>query len=247
MRTGNLLLLSFALTSGALADEDAALRAYEQGKYANALREWRVLAEKGDVEAQFRLGAMFDKGEGTRPQPGEAVNWYRIAAYQGHPKAQYALGMLYAAGKGTPRNDIRAYMWLSLVSEGIQEGAAKQRDLLAARMRPAEIAEAQALVKSWEPAFRPGDNVSAPVVLVHVDPEYPEAARNVSATGSVLLDVIVDSTGDVRDIRVLRGMGWGFEEKAAQAVSRWKFRPGSRNGQPVAVQARVEVAFHQHR
>ena len=260
MRTGNLLLLGFALVSPALADKDAALRASQERKFTKAFREWRVLAEKGDVEAQFRLGAMFDKGEGTRAQPGEAMNWYRIAAYQGHSKAQCALGLMYAAGKGAPRNYVRAYMWLSLASASSEQEAARQRDLLGREMSPAQIVEAQALARSWEPAFRPGngcgttiaagegtEDVSAPIVLSHVDPEYSEAARNARITGTVLLDVIVDSKGQVRDIRILRGIGWGLEEKAAEAVSKWKFRPGSRNGEPAAVQTRVEVNFQQGR
>jgi TPR repeat protein len=66
MRTGNRVPLGFALISPSLAYNDASLRAYEEGKYTKAFREWQVLAEKGDVEAQFRLGAMFEKGKGTR-------------------------------------------------------------------------------------------------------------------------------------------------------------------------------------
>ena len=47
----------------------------------------------------------------------------------------------------------------------------------------------------------------------------------------------------VRDIRVLRSLGFGLDEKAIEAVKKWKFRPGSKNGQAVAVQATIEVNF----
>ncbi len=46
-----------------------------------------------------------------------------------------------------------------------------------------------------------------------------------------------------RDIRVVRSLGLGLDEKAIEAVTKWKFRPGYRNGQPVSVLATIEVNF----
>jgi periplasmic protein TonB len=53
----------------------------------------------------------------------------------------------------------------------------------------------------------------------------------------------VDPTGKARDIRVVRSLGLGLDEKAIEAVNKWKFRPGVKNGQPVSVQATIEVNF----
>src|SRR5229473_2965729 len=77
--------------------------------------------------------------------------------------------------------------------------------------------------------FRVGGGVSAPVVLYKVDPEYAEEARKAKYSGTVVLQLIVDSGGCARDIRVDHSLGLGLDEKAVEAVKRWKFRPGYRN------------------
>src|SRR5215472_15421044 len=91
--------------------------------------------------------------------------------------------------------------------------------------------------------FRVGGGVSAPVVLYKVDPEYSEEARKAKYSGTVVLQLVVDSSGKARDVRVVRSLGLGLDEKAIEAVNKWKFRPGFRNGQPVAVMATIEVNF----
>jgi TonB family protein len=91
--------------------------------------------------------------------------------------------------------------------------------------------------------FRVGGGVSAPVVLYKVDPEYSEEARKAKYSGTVVLQLIVDSSGKARDIRVVRSLGLGLDEKAIEAVNKWKFRPGYKGGQPVAVMATIEVNF----
>lgn len=53
----------------------------------------------------------------------------------------------------------------------------------------------------------------------------------------------LDANGNTRDIRVTRPLGLGLDEKAIEAVSKWRFRPAMKNGRPVAVQAQVEVNF----
>jgi TonB family protein len=187
---------------------------------------------------------MYRNGEGTHPQPSEAAAWYWKAAYQGFSSAQYELGMMCAVGRGIPKNYANAYMWLSLASTSSEDEAAKQRDVIAKEMPAAEITEVQQLVKSWQPAFPVGHGVSAPVIISHVDPEYPEEARRAKISGTVFLQVIIDATGRVRDILVMRGPGHGLEAKAIQAVGQWRFRPGSRNGQPSTTQVPVEVNFN---
>jgi len=91
--------------------------------------------------------------------------------------------------------------------------------------------------------FRVGGGVSTPVVLYKVDPEYSEEARKAKYAGTVVLQLIVDAAGKAQSIRVARSLGLGLDENAIQAVKKWKFRPGYRNGQPVAVIATVEVNF----
>lgn len=91
--------------------------------------------------------------------------------------------------------------------------------------------------------FRPGGDVSMPQLLSKVEPEYSEEARKAKYSGTVLLSIVVDEHGLPRDIRVIRPVGLGLDEKAVEAVSRWRFRPGLKGGRPVAVEANIEVSF----
>jgi TonB family protein len=88
-----------------------------------------------------------------------------------------------------------------------------------------------------------GGEVSAPLLISKTEPEYSEEARKAKYSGSVLLTIVVDESGGPRDIRVVRALGLGLDEKAIEAVRGWRFRPGMKGGRAVAVQAQVEVSF----
>lgn len=92
-------------------------------------------------------------------------------------------------------------------------------------------------------AFKVGGGVSQPTLLVKVDPEYSEEARKAKYSGTVTLQLVVDVDGKAKNIKVMRGVGLGLDEKAVEAVQKWKFIPGKKNGQPVPVYATVEVNF----
>jgi TonB family protein len=91
--------------------------------------------------------------------------------------------------------------------------------------------------------FRVGGGVSAPQLVIGVEPEYTEAARKAKYQGTVVLYAVVDADGKVRDLKVVRALGLGLDEKALEAVRQWKFRPGMKDGRPVAVAASIEVTF----
>ncbi len=93
-------------------------------------------------------------------------------------------------------------------------------------------------------AFRVGGGVSAPKAIYSPDPEYSEEARKVKHMGTVVLWLVVGPDGKPRDIRVLRTLGLGLDEKAIEAVKNWRFEPAMKDGKPVAVQINVEVNFH---
>ena len=92
-------------------------------------------------------------------------------------------------------------------------------------------------------AFKVGGGVSAPLLISKVEPEYSEEARKAKYQGTVLLYIEVDPSGKAVNIRVVRSLGLGLDEKAIEAVKKWKFKPGYKNGQPVTVQATIEVNF----
>jgi TonB family protein len=86
-------------------------------------------------------------------------------------------------------------------------------------------------------------NVSAPVPIYKPEPEYSEQARKAKLNGTVKLSIVVDIDGNAKNIRVVRPLGMGLDEKAVEAVAKWRFKPGMKDGLPVAVKANVEVNF----
>ncbi len=92
-------------------------------------------------------------------------------------------------------------------------------------------------------AFTVGGQVIGPVPIYKPEPAYSEEARKAKYSGTVTLWIVVDPQGSVRDIRLVKGVGMGLDEKAEEAVRTWKFKPGTRLGVPVAVRVMVEIAF----
>jgi len=91
--------------------------------------------------------------------------------------------------------------------------------------------------------YRVGGGVSAPSLLYKVEPEYSEEARKSKHQGTVLLYVEIDLNGRAQNVRVINPLGQGLDEKAIEAVKKWKFRPGIKDGKPVRVAASIEVNF----
>lgn len=91
--------------------------------------------------------------------------------------------------------------------------------------------------------FKVGGGVSAPKALDTPDPEYSEEARKAKYQGTCILWLIVDSSGHPQQIKIARSLGMGLDQKAIEAVKRWKFEPAMKDGHPVAVQINVEVNF----
>ena len=132
------------------------VEAAESGDYVTALRLWRPLAAQGHAYAQYNLGGMYHQGQGVPRDYAEAAKWFRLSAEQGYSQAQYNVGVMYGEGRGVPQNNVQAHMWLSLAASRSPPGelrymAVKARDLIAERMTPAQIVEAQKLTREWHP------------------------------------------------------------------------------------------------
>ncbi len=90
---------------------------------------------------------------------------------------------------------------------------------------------------------RIGGGVSAPVVLFAPEPEFSEEARKAKVAGNVLVYLQVDTNGNPTHVRVIKGIGMGLDEKAMEAVHKYKFKPAMEDGRPVPVEMNVEVNF----
>lgn len=91
--------------------------------------------------------------------------------------------------------------------------------------------------------LRVGGNVKAPRVLARPQPAYNEVARRARIQGIVILEAVIDKQGNVERVKVIRGLPMGLTESAVDAVKKWKFRPGTLNGQPVDVIFNLTVNF----
>jgi TonB family protein len=83
----------------------------------------------------------------------------------------------------------------------------------------------------------------APILVFRQEPEYSEEARAAKLQGTVLVSLVVGEDGQPRNVRVRKSLGLGLDENAVEAVSRWRFRAGTKDGQPVAVESSIEVDF----
>jgi periplasmic protein TonB len=92
------------------------------------------------------------------------------------------------------------------------------------------------------PAGRQG--VTVPQVIFNPEPSFSDEARKAKAQGIVMLLMVVGKDGHPYDVRVGQSLGMGLDEKAIEAVNRWRFKPATFNGQPVATRIAVQVDFH---
>jgi TonB family protein len=88
-----------------------------------------------------------------------------------------------------------------------------------------------------------GDGVSAPEPLRKVDPAYPATLMRDRVEGVVILYAVIRSDGTVGDVRVLQGVQDTLDENAREAMQKWHFRPGTKNGAPVDLEAVIKIPF----
>jgi TPR repeat protein len=128
------------------------------------------LAEQGDAEAEYNIGALYATGRGVPQNFKEAVSWYLKAANQGVAEAQQELAYMYLSGYGTSQNFFFAYLWSSLAAAQGITLAEHTRDVAAARLGSDQISYAQELTQRW----RPGQPI--------LPPPSPEAGKLICDT-----------------------------------------------------------------
>jgi protein TonB len=105
------------------------------------------------------------------------------------------------------------------------------------------VLRAQEASSPKEGAFHVGSTVSEPALIHKVEPEYTEAACQAKLEGTVSFQVTVKKDGSFEIVKVLKTLGMGLEQKAADAVKQWKMRPPTKEGKPVDINATVELTF----
>lgn len=96
---------------------------------------------------------------------------------------------------------------------------------------------------SGDSPLRVGGDVKPPVVINRVEPVYPDQAKKSRISGIVIVEVIVDHTGVVKDARILKPLPYGLDQAALDAVKQWTFRPASLNGNAVDAFFNLTINF----
>jgi len=91
--------------------------------------------------------------------------------------------------------------------------------------------------------YRPGAGISPPSILREVTPDYTDEGRRRAVQGDVVLEIVVRADGSVGSVKTLQGLGYGLDQRAADAVRQWRFNPARRYGTPVDVIVEVAVEF----
>lgn len=91
--------------------------------------------------------------------------------------------------------------------------------------------------------YRPGSGIEPPSLLREVKPDYTEEARRRGVEGEVVMEIVVRRDGSVGDVRVLKGLGFGLDQRAVDAVRQWRFTAATRLGKVVDVLVEVSMEF----
>ena len=185
----------------------------------------------------------------TGNEIGRAMTWLAFLAQNDPAKSGDAESILRAAlaieDPGSSEQALTTEFLARLMrkqervaeAETLEQSAVGMRKARAARLSPSA---SQSVVSN---ALRVGNGVSAPSLLYKMEPSYTEEARVTKQQGTVLLKVVIDVDGVARDIQVVKSLGLGLDEKAVEALSAWRFKPGEAGGVPVPVQAQIEINF----
>ncbi len=160
--------------AGDVADFDVGLSAFAAGDYATAYKEWSALASQGDVEAQFALGELYERGKGVAANDAKAAEWFAKAADKGHLRSQVKLASLYAEGRGVARDAVKALeLWSKAALQG--NGTAQVRVAEAYR-RGEGVTRDLAIAQEWYRNAADGGDGTARVELFEVAQEIEREA-----------------------------------------------------------------------
>jgi hypothetical protein len=146
MRLRVLLAFSVLLWSmAAVAGLKEGYEALSKKDYVTAASEYRPLAERGDPEAQYRIGRMYEFGNGYAQDKAQGIAWIRKAAAQGHADAEQELGVIYATGDGVKQDNVQAVAWFRKAAEQGEATAQYNLGLM--------YAKGQGVAKDYAQAF----------------------------------------------------------------------------------------------
>lgn len=205
------------------------------------------VAQKNYPQARdyFQKAQMADPAHSGMPLTWTALTYTREdgAAAQAESAFQQAMAAEDPASADAATTlELYATFLITQGRDG-ESGAMKEKAVSVRKALGAPIQIATKPRRAGSGAYKVGDGVTPPAVLYKKEPEYTEDARVAKYQGTAVLKVEIGPDGAPHDIRIVRGLGFGLDEQAVDAVSQWKFKPGMKDGVAVTVAAQIEVNF----
>jgi TonB family protein len=204
-----------------------------------AMGSGNILAGEGFFERVIKIDP---KG----PQAGPALSWLASMRAKNDPAgAEDLFKQALEAENPTSLEYVDTLRKYSLLVRKMGREADSQE--LEARAREAQMSHSSDRRGAAKPldagVYRVGGGVTAPSLIAKREPEYTEGARSGGVQGTTVLGVDIGPDGVARNFEILRSLEPGLDQKAIDAVQQWKFKPGTKDGQPVTVRATIEVNF----
>ncbi len=174
---------------------------------------------------------------------GEARMWMAITQ-QRQNNLEAADGLYQSALSGEDPNSAEAAIIMELYAQLLKQQDRKEEantiQSQATAIRKAEAAQALSTSQSSSAdVYRVGNGVTAPILISKVEPSYTQGARLAKYQGGTLLSVEIGVDGMAHNVKVIRGLGFGLDQKAVEAIGHWRFKPAAKDGQPVTVSATI--------
>ena len=194
----------------------------------------------------YKLGP---SAHSLRPFPNKIRVTVQISLNQ-PPKdlaeADDVLGRIFALTKKDVLDSAPEF-WRGYLDRNIEPSPPAEKAVAPAdrlEKRPELLTRGTNMPEKNEPGlFTIGPGVKPPEPVYTPAPAFPDRASQENSQSIVVLNVVVDKTGKVQNIRLVRPAGMGMDEEAVATVSRWRFKPAQHKGEPVAVEMNIEAAF----
>lgn len=156
MKVKMLLAALLVAPTFALAGMEEAVEAYRTANYAEAMTQFKALAQEGNVSATYYVGFLYHHGYGVPVDYVEAIKWYRQAADKGDYQSLYYLAKLSEQGKGIERDPVAAHAWYVIAARNAPNPrdagyAREDARKLERKLTPDQLAKAKELAAAWKP------------------------------------------------------------------------------------------------
>jgi TonB family protein len=181
------------------------------------------------------------------PMAGPAMTWQAMVRQHREGEAPAAESLYRAALAVEEANSPETALTMEFLAHFLREqgrvSEAEAMEASASEIRKARVTQLSPKRQATAEVSKIGNGVAAPKLLYKLEPSYSAEARAAKVQGTVVLSVVIGTGGRASDVQLRKGVGYGLDEQALDAITQWIFKPGTRDGMAVPVQAMIEVNF----